>query len=208
MIVLPETIRTARFDEIPKDSLALEKLQKISNAKIVEGYTLKFNNKPEHKDIPFLFYSEINVNYDRLWDLITKLAESLPGTSSLLIGESESDLIYCDYTDTKILMKTLAKYKTELTADAFLEWGIIFNNDKILIELFVSDAKYIKFWGVELDKFKSIMECFNLPLVDDLEFIDEYPCVREPLSHFNESVQDTDKLIQEISGLFITKEAN
>lgn len=41
MIELPKTIRTARVDEVPKNSTALKKLQKIDNAKIVEGYTFK-----------------------------------------------------------------------------------------------------------------------------------------------------------------------
>jgi hypothetical protein len=64
MIELPKTIRSARFDEIPKNSLAFERLQKIDNARIVEGFTFKLKEpeNEEHKAIPFKFFSEININ--------------------------------------------------------------------------------------------------------------------------------------------------
>jgi hypothetical protein len=36
MIELPETLRPARFDEVPKNSSALERLKQIKCAKIIE----------------------------------------------------------------------------------------------------------------------------------------------------------------------------
>ncbi|MEN9301638.1 MAG: hypothetical protein RL264_67 [Bacteroidota bacterium] len=200
MIELPKTIRPARFDEIPKNSTAFERLQMIDNAKIVEGYSfkLKESDNEEHKKIPFKFYSEININNSRLWDLIIALTDLLPDVSSLIIGDSDSEPNYCDYISKIDLIENLNKFRTELTKDAFLEWGIIYNDKEVLTEIFVPDSKYIKFWGVDIDGFKTIMTKFDLNQVDDLEFIDEYPKVREPLRLIENSIMDTNELINEL----------
>jgi len=200
MIELPKTIRPARLDEVPKNSIALERLQLIDNAKIDEGYTFKLQeiDNKEHKEIPFDFYSEININNSRLWDLVVALTDLLPDVSALIIGYSESELIYCDYKPKNDLMDKLKKYKTELTEDAFLDWGIIYNDKESLTEIFVPDSKYVKFWGVDIDGFKTIMTKFDLSQVDNLEFIDEYPKVREPLRLFENSILNTNELINEL----------
>lgn len=200
MIELPRTIRPARFDEIPKNSAAFERLQMIDNAKIVEGYSFKLKelDNEEHRKIPFKFYSEININNSRLWDLIIALTDLLPDVSSLIIGDSDSEPNYCDYISKIDLIENLNKYKTELTKDAYLEWGIIYNDKEVLTEIFVPDSKYIKFWGVDIDGFKTIMTKFDLNQVDDLEFIDEYPKVREPLRLIENSIMDTNELINEL----------
>ena len=200
MIELPKTIRQARFDEIPKNSTAFERLQKIDNAKIVEGFTFKLKeiDNEEHKEIPFNFFSEININNSRLWDLIIALTDLLPDLSSLIIGDSDYEPHYCDYKAKFDLINSIKKFKTELTEDAFLEWGIIYKDKESLTEIFIPDSKYIKFWGVDIDGFKTIMTKFDLNQVDDLEFIDEYPKVREPLRLFENSIMDTNELINEL----------
>jgi len=200
MIELPKTIRPARFDEIPKNSTAFERLQKIDNAKIVEGFTFKLKeiDNEEHKEIPFRFFSEININNSRLWDLIIALTDLLPDLSSLIIGDSDYEPHYCDYKAKIDLIDSIKKFKIELTEDAFIEWGIIFNDKESLTEIFIPDSKYIKFWGVDIDGFKTIITKFDLNQVEDLEFIDEYPKVREPLRLFENSIMDTNELINEL----------
>lgn len=200
MIELPKTIRPARFDEIPKKSIAFERLQKFDSAKIIEGYTFKLNeeNNEELNKIPFKFYSEININNSRLWSLVVALTDLLPDVSSLIIGYSESELNYCEYKTKTDLIKNLEKYKTELTEDAFLEWGMVYSDKESLTEVFITDSKYIRFWGGDIDGFKEIMTKFSLKQVNDIEFIDEYPKVRESLSSFENSITDTNELIDEL----------
>lgn len=200
MIELPKTIRLARFDEITENSTAFERLQKIDNAKIIEGFTfkLKETDNEEHKEIPFKIFSEININNSRLWDLIIALTDLLPEVSSLIIGDSDYEPNYCDYESKTDLIDRIKKFKTELTEDAFLEWGIIYNDKESLTEIFVPDSKYIRFWGVDIDRFKTIMTQFDLTQIDDMEFIDEYPKVREPLRRFDNLVIDTNELINEL----------
>ncbi len=200
MIELAKTIRLARKDEVIKNSAALERIQQIENAKINEGYTfrLKEIENEENQEVPFEFYSEININNSRLWDLVICLADLLPDVSALIIGDSESELNYCDYEPKHNIIGNLKKYKTELTEDAFLEWGMIFNDKKTLTEIFITDSKYIKFWGVDINGFQAIMTKFGLGQIDDLEFIDEYPKVRKPLRLFEDSIMDTTELINEL----------
>ncbi len=200
MIELAKTIRLARKDEVIKNSAALERIQQIENAKINEGYTFKLKEieNEENQEVPFEFYSEININNSRLWDLVICLADLLPDVSALIIGDSESELNYCDYEPKHNIIGNLKKYKTELTEDAFLEWGMIFNDKKTLTEIFITDSKYIKFWGVDINGFQAIMTKFGLGQIDDLEFIDEYPKVRKPLRLFEDSIMDTTELINEL----------
>lgn len=200
MIELPKTIRPARLDEVPKNSTAFERLQLLDDAKIEEGYNfkLKENDNNGHKKIPFDFYSEININNSRLWGLVIALTDLLPNVSALIIGDSECEPNYCDYKPKNELLDKIKKYKTELIEDAFLDWGIIYNDKESLTEIFVPDSKYVRFWGVDIDGFKSIMTKFELNQLDDMEFIDEYPKVREPLRLFDNSLKETNDLINEL----------
>ena len=196
MIKLPKTIRPARVDEVPKNSAVLKRLKQIDNARIVEGFS--YNEKAEDNNIPFDFYSEISINYNNLWDLVITLTNLLPDISALIIGHSDSNPNYCNYINKNELIDKIYKYKKELVEDTFLEWGIIYHDKETLTEIFVSDSKYIKFWGVDFEGFKSIMSKFELHLIDDLEFIEEYPNVKEPLRLFDDSVLDTNTLINEL----------
>jgi hypothetical protein len=196
MIELPLTLRPANFDEVPRNSSVLERLKEIANAKIVEGYNLK--DKEKNNSIPFNFYSEINVNNSRLWDLVIGLMEVMPNDLALIIGLEGEEPNYGNYIDKIELIKQIGKYKKELTQDTYLEWGIIYNDSETLIEIFIVDSKYVKFWGVDIDSFQNVMFQHNLPQTNDLEFIDEFPKVRIPLKLIDESASDTLDLINKL----------
>lgn len=200
MIEFPKTLRPARVDEVPKNSSVLERLQKIANAKIIEGYTfqLKDVNNKENGNIPFNFYAEININNSRLWDLIIALVELLPDVSALIIGHCDLEPNYGTYINKNDLIERISKFKEELILDTFIEWGIIYQDNVSLTEIFISDSKYLKFWGVDSKTFKEIMTKFNLEQINDLEFIDEYPKVRIPLKSLDNSVTNTSDLINEL----------
>lgn len=200
MIELPKTIRPARIDEVPNDAKTLEKLQKIDHANLIEGYTLRLidQNNESHTAAPYSFYSEININNSRLWNMITALAELLPDPLFLILTYSEAEPDYCEIGDKNKLMAYLKKFKTELIADVFLEWGMVYQDKETLVELLISDSKYVKFWGINLLKFKSMMTNFNLHQIDNLEFIDEYPTIRTPLRSLDKSTKDTMDLTYEI----------
>ena len=196
MIELPETLRAPRIDEVPMNSSVKERLEKLESANIVEGYKLLSNDEnEERKKNPFNFYAEINIDNSRLWDLIINLSEELPDVASLIFGHIETEPFYGEYQNRKELLKELKDYQNELIKDTFVEWGIIYNDENSLIEIFISESKYIKFWGVNKNSFQQIMSEFNLQEIENIEFVDEYPKVREPLTLFDKTALSSEKLI-------------
>lgn len=194
---LPITIRFPEENEIPMNSSVLERLRKSKSANIVEGYTL--NQKQidsENKDFGFEFYAEINVNNSNLWNLLIALTETLPEVTSLLFGHIDFEINYGNYEEKKNIIEFISQYKVELTQDAFINFGLIYQDEENLIEIFIDESKYVKYWGVSEKLFKEIMGDFKLEEIKNIEFIDEYPKVRESLRLHNPNAIDSNELIQ------------
>jgi hypothetical protein len=198
---LPKTLRTPKANEVPMNSSVLERLKKRETANIVEGYTLKLKEEnPEHKDLAFEFYAEINIDNSKLWDLFLNLTELLPQEVALLFGHIDAEIIYGNYSDKKQVLSFIKKYEKELVADTFMNFGLIFQTDQTLTEIFIDESKYVKFWGVDKSKFESILQKKGLKRIENLEFVDEYPKVREPLRLFDTTITDTNELIEILKG--------
>ncbi|WP_420571839.1 hypothetical protein [Kordia sp.] len=176
---LPKTLRLLESSEAPRDLAVLERIKLSKTANIVEGYTL-FQNDP-NSEFAFKFFAEININNSRLWDLFLSLCDELPTEASLIFNVVDGDPNYGEYTEKFEILDFLKDYKTEIVLDTLMEIGMIFHTENELIEVFIADCKYIKFWGVNESSFLKIMESFSLKKVEDIKFIDEYPKVRESL---------------------------
>lgn len=197
MIELPKTIRPAKQHEMPSGSTALERLNLLSKAKIVEGYKIVDSIKtPENQEeVLFNFYAEININNSKLWNLLMNLTDELPEVSSLIYGHEGCDVEFSDYQSTNELIQKIKRFEIELTQDTFIQWGMIYSDEEKLVELFVDESKYLKFWGIDIHSFKESMLKLGLNEVNDLEFIDEYPKVREPLTKFRKECLSSEELI-------------
>ena len=196
-LVLPPTIRMLTEDELPANPALLARLQEGQHANIVPGYTFFSKTKNENQqELPFSFYAEINVDNTQLWELFTALADTLPQQASLLFGPIDSDLNYGKYTDTAAILQALESYQTELTQDPFLVFALLYHDKEQLIEIYVDESKYIKYWGVDEPAFRSLLAKYQLTEQEDLNFIDEYPKVRNNLKLANPKVVDTAELIQ------------
>jgi hypothetical protein len=204
MLELPQTIRSPKGDEIPKGSKVEERLKEQETANIVEGYNI-LDNKQQENSL-FNFYAEININNSRLWDLIVALQSELPEVAALIFGHHKVEPFYGEYIMKELLIKELAVNKNELTKDPFIEWGLIFSDKTKLIEIFISESKYIKFWGNDKTSFQKIMETFKLKETPTIEFIDQYPKVREPLKNFEKNVVPTNDLIESFIQKYINKQ--
>src|ERR1022692_2530530 len=189
---LPITIRTARIDELPYSDELSAKIEKRATAKIIEGYTFKENPTTE---LPFKFYSEINIDNSKLWTIFQVLLFTFPDNVSFIFGDSDVEPTYSDYSDKFEILDKLKKFETELTKDGFIEFGIVYHDESLLIETFVNRTKYIKYWGTDHETFNNIMLEFGLTKVDDLNFIDEFPFVTEPLTRHISSALPTSELI-------------
>lgn len=202
MLESPPTIRLPRPDELPNNPEVFERLKGRENANIVEGY--KLSNNTTH-DLPFKFYVEINIDNSRLWELFNALANQLPDNLNCIYNLYEEEATLSDYKDKKSILKQLENYKTELTQDCNLEFGLIYQADDKLEEVFVSDSKFFKVWGNNEIAFRQLMNDFNLNEIPDLNFIDEFPKVVEPLIMFNEKAKKTEIIIEELNDFFNPK---
>lgn len=99
-------------------------------------------------------------------------------------------------------MLELSKYRREISEDCHLELGLIHHTELELIEVFIAEAKYIKFWGTDETSFRNIMHKFNLSEIRDIEFIDEYPKAVYPLKSIIEDVADTYEIITDLQEKF------
>ncbi len=196
---LPITIRTARIDELPYSDDLAERIQRRVSAKIVEGYTLKENPTTE---LPFKFYSEINIDNSKLWTLLNVLLFTFPDTVSFIFGHSDEEPTYSTYMDKSELLNKVGGLESELTQDGFIEFGVIYHDENLLVEIFVDKTKYIKYWGTDYETFNNIMLEFDLMKIDDLNFIDEFPLATEALTLFIPDAIPTSELIEQLKTEF------
>ena len=195
---LPITLRVPLPNEVPMDDTLLANIKRSETANIVEGYTLKLkDNNPENSNLEFEIYSEINIDNSRLWKLFIELTNFLPNEVTLISGHIDDDEInYRNNLDKTQILNLLNKYEKELTSDTFLKFGLVFHSDKQLVEVFVDETKYIKFWGSDRSSFENVLHSFGLTNIENLQFIDEFPKVRHSLITLDETVFDTDKLLE------------
>ena len=199
MLEAPPTIRLPRPNELPNNSEVFERLKEREKANIVEGYKLIKNTT---HDLPFKFYVEINIDNSLLWDIFKALANLLPNNLSCIYNLYEEEAIFSLYKDKSSIIKQLDNYKIELTQDCNLEFGLIYQADDKLEEVFVSDSKFLKVWGNNEIAFRQLMNDFGLNEISDLNFLDEFPKVVEPLTMFNEKAKRTETIIEELNDFF------
>lgn len=204
-LVLPKTIRFPEENEVPMNSSVLERLRESKNANIVPGYVFKPNDdNPDNIDLPFEFYAEINIDNPQLWSLIITLSEeTLPENCALIFGYIDSEINYGFYENKFEILKYLEDYKTELIHDTLLIWGLIYHDNENLTEIYVDESKYLKYWGNNEEKFRNIMNQFNLSEIENLEFIDEYPKVRENINLHFENITETGELIETLRQIYV-----
>ena len=201
MLALPITIRIPTDDEISYRPDFDEILHKRRKARIQEGYTLDLNEAGVHR-LPYRFQATINIDNNRLWDLFQALALTLPAKVSCVYGLSEDETATTTLLQKQFVLNELEKYREELVQDCQLTFGLLFQTKEVLIELSISDSKYIRYSGVELERFKLLMQSFRLPAVKGLEFIDEYPKITTPLRELIPSAKAPESVVYYLDQAF------
>lgn len=199
MLKLPPTIRLARKNELPKNSDAIELLEKSTTANIVEGFTFQENTS---QDLPFKFYAEINIDNLKFWQLFIALTNFFSEKISFIYNLFEEEIKYSPYLNKNFVLAELEKYKKELTQDCNFEFGLVFDSDELFEEVFVTDSKYFKIWGNDEKNFRNLMSEFGLNENQNLNFIDEFPKVVKPLINLDKSVFSTEILIEKFDTIF------
>ncbi|BAV09452.1 hypothetical protein [Filimonas lacunae] len=184
---MPVTIRVPLPEEMAHRVDIEELLARRKLAPIEEGFVYTAN---ETQQLPFTFYAAINVNNSRLWEVFTALSQLFPDEElSCVYGLYEEEPVTTDYFPKQQVMAQLQKYATELAKDAMLEFGLLLHTKAQLVELFVTESKYIKFWGSDKAAFVQLMLDLGIPQKTKLAFIDEYPKITEPLRRFVPNAQ-------------------
>jgi hypothetical protein len=202
---LPITIRTARIDELPSTQDNTDWIEESKTAKIVEGYIL---HKNETSELPFTFFAEINVDNSKLWEVFKALLISFEEEISFIFGHIDNEPLYSKYGDKFDILNQIEKFQTELTQDGFLEFGIIYHDEKKLKEVFIKKPKYIQYWGIEQNEFLKIMNSFSIYEIEDMKFIDEFPLVTETLRIHRDNVIETSEVINQLAEIFVDARAN
>lgn len=195
-LLLPITIRTATEAEVPRTEALLERIRLRKEALLVNGFS--FTDTQEDK-YPYNFYSEINIDNPFLWALIKRLIMDFPDDVCIVFNHIDADPSYSKYSDKFGVLNKLDIYQQELSMDGYLEFGIMFQDDKILLELFIKKAKYIQFWGIDEVAFRTAMKEFNLTEVPSINFIDEYPLVTESLRLHRPDLIETAEMVKILS---------
>jgi len=196
---LAPTISTPELEDTSSNSNFAKKVRMRDKANIIEGYTLvtEFDSPKLYN-----FFSEINVDNGRLWDVVKALVSQFPDDVAFIYHHIDDEPVYGKYLDKYELINTLEKYKLELTQDGFLKFGIISNTEDFLEEVFVEKAKYLQYWGVNKEKFIETMNKNDLYYVKNLDFIDGYPLETRVLSYFQPNAIETIQLLKEFDELF------
>lgn len=153
-------------------------LAKRKRANITQGFTTHANKT---KQLPFAFNAEININNDRLWNLFLTLAGDMPAEVHCVYGLYEDEATTSEYFPKQEVLKTLSTLEKELTMDCAIEFGLLYHSKEALVEIFVTESKYIKFWGGDKASFLRHMQAFQLTEISNLAFVDEYPKLVTPL---------------------------
>ncbi|RWY52307.1 hypothetical protein [Mucilaginibacter gilvus] len=190
---LAPTISTPELRDVPQTQDVLDMLERRKSANIVEGY--KISGRTDPNDL-FSFFSEINIDNEKLWSLVKALIIDFPEEVALIyqyIDDEEPK--YGEYVDKFSLINYLENYEKEVVQDGFLHFGIINNTETELQEVFVHRTKYIQYWGIDEVKFEETMKGFELYRKENLNFIDEYPVQTKVLSVINPEVTNTQDLL-------------
>ncbi len=199
MLTLPVTIRIPTASELPHRDDIQELLAKRKAANITEGYIIHPNKTPQ---LHFEFSAEININNNKLWELFLTLAGDMPGEISCTYGLYDDEAITTDPFPFEDIIRKLTVFHKELTMDCSLEFGLLHHTKEVLTEIFVSESKYIKYWGGNKTRFLQHMNNFNLTEVPNIAFIDEYPKIIRPLRDFIPSARKPEEVIWGLNRAF------
>lgn len=122
------------------------------------------------------------------------------------INSFKSDQDFGSFED-KLQRDTLKEFEKELIEDYFLEFGLIFNTDTELTEIYILNSNYIQIWGNDKTSFVQIIEKNGIQQKEHLNIRDEFPKVRTVLTQLNLQAKSTNHIIDALRNKFIDREA-
>lgn len=195
MLEMPPTIRFPKPEEIPAIPEIIARMKDIEHANLVEGYLLNYNHSLE---LPFTFFAEININNSRIWDVFLQLTKQLPNQVSLVWSLNGSESNHSKYIEKQNILKYISPFKTELTQDTKIGFGLIFQTNDKLEEVYMSVTKTLKVWSSNEIAFRQLLNQLGIDEIRNLDFIEEFPYVTQPLHWFHEKTLKIEMVVSQL----------
>jgi len=174
-LIFPKGIRFARKNELPRGNK--EATERIAKANVTTGFV-----RHDKQNKSFTSFFEANVHADNIFAVFRDLVSTLlPKVAAPIVGLKEEEPTFGPYTERDLAIKIFEPHIHELQNDGFLEFGMIFGYQGKIEEVFVKSSKYFQVWTSQPELVEQVFERNGVPLVPDLQFIDQYPMVSKSI---------------------------
>jgi hypothetical protein len=193
VFVFPDGIRLAQREELPGPAPSRAAAwARIQAANIETGFTIVKSTDPR-----FSFYAEVNVNAPMIWIVFRDLCKALLGSrASLLMSEIDDDPAPLGSAGTVQILTMLETHSYQLAHDGNIQFGLVREDTNALTEVFVTPTKHFQIWFDDEKRLRGVLKVHDVPEIEKLEFIDQYPRTTTPLSRDRVSFTDPSEFVE------------
>jgi hypothetical protein len=174
-LILPRGIRFPYPHELPSGSEA--ERARIDQARVTTGYRLLPNAGGA-----YAAYIEANVHALNLYAVFYDLALTLlPRIAVPILAIKDGDTYSGTLTTRAAALRVFEPHVQALQHDGFLAFGLICERDGITEQIFVQPSKHLQVWTNQPAVARTVFARHRIPEVANLQFMDQYPLVRESL---------------------------
>ena len=174
-LILPRGIRFPHPHEFPTGSDAEQ--ARVHQARITTGYRLL-----PYTGGVYSAYLDVNAHAITLFALFHDLALTLlPRVAAPIIAVKDGDAYTGPYTIRAAALRVFEPHTDALQHDGFLAFGLLSEHEGLTEEVFVQPSKHIQIWTNQPAVARAVLARRRIPEVPDLQFMDQYPLVTEPL---------------------------
>lgn len=167
----PRGVRFATREEIPKCTDEL--LARIESAHLTTGFVSNSSEEGE-----FSTYIEANVHADMVWGVVEALVIALlPQIAAPIVGWKDEEPTLGPYTDKEMALAVFRHHVENLQHDGFIEFGLIFQHEGLIEEVFVKSVKHLQIWTNKGKDAEALLQSMGIPKMSRLAYIDEFPRV-------------------------------
>lgn len=174
-LILPRGVRFPHPHEFPPGAEA-ERLR-VSQANVTTGFRLL-----PHGGGAYSTYIEANAHATSLFTVFHDLAFTLlPRAAAPIVAVKGGDTFPGPYTIRAAALRVFEPHIQALQHDGFLAFGLIHQHNGVTEEVFVQPSKYLQVWTNQPDLARAVFAQHRIPEVPDLQFMDQYPLITEPM---------------------------
>ena len=171
-LILPVSIVEPELDDMTFGDSTLIFVERRKNISLVQGFT--FYENENSKNDGYKFYSEVNVDNPKLWNLSKKLLANFKNDVYIVYQINEDSLTYGSQYSVTSTIDKLDKIEGEILNNCNVSIGIV-QDSKVFNELFIDESKYIQYWGNNESYFRTLMKSYGINEKEKMNFVDEFP---------------------------------